>query len=303
MKNNCILYNGGSYGTFVEWCLNYFHDLSFEDTLPFSSTGSAHNFHGVILSDYQPEGYDFYTIQQYVESSNNDLFVRAHPVHNSDDDILKKLHYVTNNFNKVIFIAPTINSMAWNINNKLTKVDGEFIGQPGKNYWNSLNERLQTQNIGDVTKMEVWEKREFLSFDLYPQHLAECRFSQHTQIQKEFPNIYFMHIDDLRDNFKQTIISILKYCNLDPVRTNQFNHVYSEWVKKQHYCNKDQLIKKIVTSIVAGLEIDWGADKLTLVDEALIQYFLRENGIEIKCYGLNEFPKNTIELRDYLVKK
>ena len=38
-------------------------------------------------------------------------------------------------------------------------------------------------------------------------------------------------------------------------------------------------------------------------DHELIRKFLRENGIEIKCYGLNEFPKNTIELRDYLVKK
>lgn len=41
------MFNAGSYGTFVEWCLKYFSGAT--DTLPFKDTGSSHKYIGAHL--------------------------------------------------------------------------------------------------------------------------------------------------------------------------------------------------------------------------------------------------------------
>ena len=46
--------------------------------------------------------------------------------------------------------------------------------------------------------------------------------------------------------------------------------------------NKDQLINDIITAIISNTFYDWKQYNLTLIDEALIQYRLRQHNIEIK---------------------
>lgn len=50
MFNICIVYSAGSYGTFVEWCLNYFSNPFFPQDLPFLTQGNSHKFAGNHLS-------------------------------------------------------------------------------------------------------------------------------------------------------------------------------------------------------------------------------------------------------------
>ena len=290
MKNTCILFNGGSYGTFVEWCLNYFSNLMFDESLPFTEIGNSHRFVGNQLINING-------CLRYVDSQYNYSFVRAHPVTQQDDDIIINLQYINNNFNKIIFLSSTVDTMAWNINNKFEKI---YPHGWLKEFESAFSDNLQQWNCNGLNQMADWEEREFLSINIYEQHLSEIKFDKHQYIKDTFSKFQFVTIDLLRDNFKDTVLSLLEYCNLEVVRVNKFDYVYQEWIKLQHHCNKDQLIKTIIASIINNTYYDWADYKLTLVDEALIQYYLREQHIEIKCYNLNTFPTNTTELKEYL---
>lgn len=290
MKNVCIVFNGGSYGTFIEWCLNYFSDLTFAESLPFTDTGNSHNFNGVHKLNFQG-------IINFVESDNNIPIVRFHPKTQISEDIMYNLSYINTHFNKIIYLMSGVDTVAWNINNKFEKIWPEGWLQHNKTEY---LENLSKWQGTTLDQMQLWEKREFISLYSYLQHLSESELEKYPQIQEEFNKFYFIDISELRDNFKETILSLLEYCQLTAVRIDKMQYVYDHWIKCQHHCNKDQLIKIIVNSIIDNNYHDWSTYKLTLVDEALIQYFLRKQHIEIKCYNLNIFPTNTTKLREYL---
>lgn len=288
MKNICILYNGGSYGTFIEWCLNYF--IGAEDSLLFNINGNAHNFSGNQLVTFSG-------CKEYIMSNKNFSIVRFHPKTNKDENILDNLRFVNDHFNKIIYLIPNKNTIAWNLNNKFEKVWEEG--------WLKHNE-IQFANClagwdqENIEHMETWELREFLSLYLYPQHLAESELERIQGIQKEFTKFQFITIDLLRDNFKDTVVSLLEYCELIPTRFDKVEKIYQEWISRQYHCYKDIVIKDIIDSVLSNNFYDWSDSKLTLVDEALIQFYLRQHGIEIKCYNLDIFPTNTKILRNYL---
>jgi hypothetical protein len=288
MKNICILFNAGSYGTFVEWCLNYFTGTA--EKISFNSNGNAHNFLGKNLTNFSG-------CLQYINSSDNFPIVRFHPKITKDEDIIGNLKIVNENFNKVIYLIPTKNSIAWNINNKFEKIWDEG--------WLKHNEIqfadcLAGWNNENLEHMKPWELREFLSLYLYPQHLAELELEKMQDIQKEFTKFQFITLDSLRDNFKDTIVSLLDYCELTPTQLDKVEKIYQEWISRQYHCYKDIIINNIIDSVLSDNFYDWLDRNLTLVDEALIQYYLRQHNIEIKCYNLDVFPTNTTILRNYL---
>jgi hypothetical protein len=288
MKNICILFNAGSYGTFVEWCLNYFTGTA--EKISFNSNGNAHNFLGKNLTNFS-------RCLQYINSSDNFPIVRFHPKITKDEDIIGNLKIVNENFNKVIYLIPTKNSIAWNINNKFEKIWDEG--------WLKHNEIqfadcLAGWDNENLEHMKPWELREFLSLYLYPQHLAELELEKMQDIQKEFTKFQFITLDSLRDNFKDTIVSLLDYCELTPTQLDKVEKIYQEWISRQYHCYKDIIINNIIDSVLSDNFYDWLDRNLTLVDEALIQYYLRQHNIEIKCYNLDVFPTNTTILRNYL---
>ena len=147
--------------------------------------------------------------------------------------------------------------------------------------------------------MDNWEYREFLSLYIYQQHLAETELNLNSNIQSMFPNFCVTNIAQLRDSFADTILKLIAYCGLSPVRQDQLAHIHTQWLNVQHHAYKDKLIDEIITAIINDQYYDWGLENLTVIDEALIQYYLRLKNIAIKCYNLNSFPTNTIDLRTY----
>jgi hypothetical protein len=288
MKNTCILFNGGGYGTFVEWCLNYFSDPTMSDQLPFNLNGNAHKFNG------NPKG-DFQMCLSYINSSDDLPIVRFHPKHTIDESLIDNLNYINSHFRHVIYLYPTIDSIAWNINNKFEKIfsHGWLVENEDIIY-----KDLKKCNIESIDTAEPWQLREFLSFFLYPQHLAESETLMIDSYAKQFSNFKFVSMNQLRDNFKQTIIMLLDYCKLTPTRISQIEYIYNSWIKLQYHCHKDQLIKQIVSAVLTNTDFTWPS--LTLVDESLIQHYLREQHIGIKCFNLNVFPSSTQELKQYL---
>ena len=288
MKNICILYNSGGYGTFIEWCLNYF--IGAEDSLPFNSNGNSHNFSGVQLLNFSG-------CKKYISSDNNFPIVRFHPKTNKDEDILDNLKFVNDHFNKIIYVIPNKNSIAWNLNNKFEKIWDKGWLKHNEIQFADCLAGWDNQNL---EHMKLWELREFLSLYLYPQHLAESELEKMQDVQKEFTKFQFITIDSLRDNFKDTIVSLLKYCELTPTQLDKVEKIYQEWISRQYHCYKDITINNIIDSVLSNNFYDWLDRNLTLVDQALIQYYLRQHNIEIKCYNLDVFPTNTTILRNYL---
>lgn len=291
MKNVCIIFSGGGYGTFTEWCLNYFSDESFSEMLPFTKTGSSCKFAGNLYNS-------FAGIVKYVNSDLNYPIVRCHPKTLEDENILDNLKFINQNFKKVIYLSITHKSVAWSINNKFDKLYSKgWIHHSQSTFAKHFKAWGEYSSYKD---MEVWELREFLSFYIYDQHLSESELLMFPIIMDKFKNFCTINIDELRDNFKETISSLLSYCELPMIRIDKIEGVYNKWISHQIHCWKDQLITNIVNAIINNESYDWSDTSLSIVDEALVQYFLRKNNINIKCYKLNSFPTDTDSLRKYI---
>jgi hypothetical protein len=70
----------------------------------------------------------------------------------------------------------------------------------------------------------------------------------------------------------------------------------SNWIKQQRYHNSQHRCNKWVQDIVKGIKSESPCQ--TILDEAYVQHCLREQGYEIRCDGLDIFPKNSSDLRE-----
>jgi hypothetical protein len=69
----------------------------------------------------------------------------------------------------------------------------------------------------------------------------------------------------------------------------------------QQHLNKDDICKRIIVDFLNGNDFAVN-DNLSIVDEAWIQWELRNNGYEMYCNGLNDFPKNLYEFNKHTYK-
>ena len=70
------------------------------------------------------------------------------------------------------------------------------------------------------------------------------------------------------------------------------------WIKLRKLRNlrnlKKQIIKETINACLEGREIE--IPPISLVAQAIIQKRLRDQGVELRCYGLNNWPKTSSEL-------
>lgn len=292
MFNVAIVFNAGSYGTFIEWCLHYFSDHTFSQNMPFTNTGSSHNFQGNHLDNMD-------NVRRYVNNSSSDKtsIVRFHPKTSKEESILDNLKFVSEYFKKIIFLYPTENSIIWNINNKFEK-----IWEHGWIYENKdiIRKNLSNWEVNNLTDMQVWQQREMLSLFIRQQHIAETGMNLIDAMKIQFPNILFVSIDDLKDKFYSSMLKIFDYCGIKIINHDNIHFVYKNWISNQYHCNKDILVDTIIKHIINKQYFNLRNKNLTLVDEAFIQEGLRNRGIEIKCYNMNVFPKSINKLQSLL---
>lgn len=278
------MYGGGLYGTFIEWCLCYFSQTDFSSEFPFNSNGNSHLYDGNFQSN----------LVEYLNSKQYHRFARCHFRTSESLSVFESFEKICASIPKIVYMHLTENSMIWTMNNKFEK-----ILDPVKWLQRDLalvSDRLQ--NWGENKRpenLETWELREFLSFYLYDQHAAEMDLHHTDEFRSRFSDCKFIDVADLRDNFSNVIVNLMQYLDLEFVRKD-FDRVYKKWIVLQTHCYKDQLIKSIVLNLLNNKYQEWN-NSLTLVDEAMIQYFLRNHGYELQCHGLNHFPSNTKDLK------
>jgi hypothetical protein len=316
-----IYYRGGLYGTFIEWCLNYFSDITFSNELPFTEIGNSHKFfgNGAIISE-----------KMFTDAIQRKCkFIRMHPgATNLENLRLSKtskqtiecyrneLLLIEKMSDHVIFLYSNMNNVLWAENNVIkslveeTESNVEYFKENEVSniiFANTMEEYIRKdlndscydliKNWGkqDISNLDTWELREFLS--LYLHGAWDDVYNITDTLKQEFPNVIFIEIGELRDNFVTNIVALFNKLNLPIVRDN-LDFVYEKWNDLQFFKNRDNEVAQIVKDTIGNNYRSW--NQLSIIDEAEIQRQLRNNGWEIKCYNLNIFPSNTKDLKKLL---
>lgn len=335
-STNIVLYPSGAYGTFIEWILTFLTGGTKD--YPFNENGNSHKFKGnffepkeklfkFLNSDLE---FNFSRIHPGLFTGVNDHdtvhSVKFHKFLESDITFLK------NNFRKVLVLYFDNSSVLWNSNNNLIKIlmTNEIYTRDYKTYGytetflkivmekdsilkmrhfidmeiNSKNSPLTIQNLQAWSKntiydFDIWELRELLS--LYWVSSINSQIDAWATVTQD-KDVLSISMSELRDNFIQTIIKIAKYFDIN-VTTQQIieiEQINTAWRKLQTQIDKDAQCIKIAESIINNIPHDWTNYTLSIIDEAWIQKFLADRGIQIKCYNLNTFPTNSMDFQTYL---
>jgi hypothetical protein len=271
-----IAYNAGSYGQFTGWCLDWMQGKHSENARPFTSRGNSHN-NGLVHQT---------TVDNAITSPVTNSHV--HPIQTKSDNLIVQLEKLLSVYDKVVLLYPSIDDFAWNFNNKLNKIWGvqgwieRHISEMFSSSWQSA---------------ETWELREWLSISWHDTHMSECRYAD--TINYSNNRVFKIPINKIRDDFVNTFQSLSKYLELDNIRTTEdLEKLHKDWINNEPHLYKDKLIKDLVYATINNINKEMTG--LTILDEADMQRRLRLEGYEIKCHGLNEWPKTTKQLRELI---
>ena len=288
-KTVAILFNGGSYGTYLEWCLT---TLTSADPVrePFTSSGTSHKFKGNHLHDIN--GW-----KQYLTSNIEHPFVRLHPKIKSTESLTANLLKVAEDADRIVYIYP--DKILLGINNFFFKIWPSWIDQSFKTFIDpdKLYKNWPVSNDTPLDQIPRWVMREFLSFHLIPTWLDQVEWGHQTP--QHHPNSLTITVSELLFDFEITLTKIQRFCNLDfcqPISTLASAHKTN--LNLQQYIDHDTICYSIIDSIILKKDLEWST--LSLPSEAWIQWELRNQGFEIQCHGLDMFPTNSIQLRELL---
>jgi hypothetical protein len=293
MKNKdtvLIIYPGGGYGTFFEWCLSYFSgELTSSESPLVAGTGSAHNFVGNPLDfpkDLWP-GSVFLTVEEYLSSDFTYTFVRSHG-EDGNGTVQKYVDRYGHYFKKIIHLRHENKIALEVLSNSIYKIKKINVAD----FW--------YDNAKVVSSDAIWEIREKLSF------VMEGRYKHHDKEWTDFvaPNVIDVPIAKLGTDFEQVLENVFSELGLifDPTRKKEMPEHLSTWRTSQQFLHIDQKCSQIINSTVNNRYHDWSHIHLDIFAEAYIQMQFRLlHKLQLKCYNLNVFPTNTKDLKELLL--
>lgn len=271
-----IVYNAGCYGSFIGWTIEWVQGKHPVDRRPFTAKHTSHANNLI----------QFETVDEALISPVSNSHV--HPVRSENDDILIQIQKLLGVYDKIVLLYPEPNDYLWSASNKFYKIGfcttNEVIGQ----YRNAMSQ---------WNNNDIWAEREWLSLWWYNQHNSEGCYEQIVDYYND--RVFKLPINQIRDNFVNSSQSMAAFLDLDVVRSKQEMEIlHKDWTNNEPYLYKDKLIKELVYATINN--VDKQINNLTLLDEAEMQRLLRIKGYEVQCYGLNEWPTNTQQLRKLL---
>lgn len=286
-----IVYNGGAYGTYLEWVLV---TLTTDCAIipPFTQVGNSHRYTGKL----------FLNINQwntYANSTNEFQFVRIHPKESIEDSISTNLEIILSTVNKMIYIYPDRDSVLLNINNSYSKVWDDWwavrLTDPifAHNLYSSWSVNVATP----VDQIPLWILREILSFNFMPSWYDEVEWYHPDHWQH--PKCSIITISELLYNFEESLDKIQKFCNLRFTKNiNQMIPYHKQMLQLQSNLDQDSVCRQIIQAVITDQYYKW--KELPLLSQSWVQWELRNNGIEIKCNGLDNFPTDSVQLKKLL---
>ncbi len=286
-----IAYSGGTYGTYLEWCLT---SLTSTDQLvsPFTELGSSHIF--------KKEFVKFDNILEFLSTNQSATFIRFHPKTQQKHSVSNRLDQTCAMVQHAIYIYPDRDSVLLTINNFFTKVfqkewwTFQFLSNidPLKIYQN-----WPVTSATSIQDIPNWIKREFLSLYFMPAWHDQVEWYHPDHWQN--PKCCVITVRDLLNNFEETLQKIRMFCGIEYVRPIQdLLPFHAQNLKNQKYLHHDALCTNIIQAVTSNQNLSW--EPLSLLSESWIQWQLRNLGYEIQCHGLDKFPTSSVHLHELL---
>jgi hypothetical protein len=290
MKNtNLIVYSGGSYGTYLEWCLTTLSEgLPIVD--PGGPTGNSHLFKGNELSNI--DGWN-----AYYHSESEYKFARIHPKTSADHSLIENVNRLSKETVKIINLYPDRRSYLLVIHNYLTKI--------WRDLWNGPLGYIRKEDIYNnwdidpatpLDELPNWIKREYFSFNLFSSWESQVEWYLPDSLS-ESNNCQYLFVKDLLFDFEKTLKKLQIYLDIEYVQPIEclIEH-HEKNLLRQRFINQQSLSESIINSVLYQKKLEWDHTNLTLWSEAWIQRCLREKGFNIRCHGLDKFPDNSTQL-------
>ena len=292
MKNTLLIaYNGGAYGTYLEWVLNtVIGDGEIVD--PLTEVG---NSHGSKLGKFVPD------INQLEYLKQNSKTARFHPKTKKTHKLKNNLESILEKFQRMVLIYPDRDQELLCVNNLMTKIWNTDIYQGPMVHCDpkDIYDNYPVQRNTPLDQLPTWIKREHLSFNLFE--------SWRDQVEWYFPDSWnhdrclVVSTKELLFEFIATIKKIMSFWGENTQRDiEEIIPYHTKMLSLQKHLGQDQLVQKIIDSLHGKTQnLSW--NPLPIASEAWIQQHLRNNGIELKCHGLDIFPTDTKTLLELCV--
>ena len=273
----CIAYPGGCYGNFVAWTLEWMQGKYPVDYRPFTIDHNSHSWESPYKKNIELALVD--PVQGCM----------VHPIQAETDNLISNIEKLLTAYDKVVLLYPALDDFVWHLNNKQTKI---FKGG-----WIKHNQSQLDMSNWEGT--QTWELREYLSLYLYEQNKAETGYNNVVDYTND--KVFKIQINQIRDTLPALFDGLAEWLDICNVRTSdELTKLHEDWIQNEPYLYKDKLIENIVDAIINNRVLEM--TELTVIDESQIQRKLRNVGYEIKCYGLDNWPKTTTQLTELIYK-
>ena len=155
----------------------------------------------------------------------------------------------------------------------------------------------------DVMDKNIWDIRELLALNF--KHIVQHTSSYRNLLDLFKPHVYVDAKElwfDGESCVQRVMLQLGQSVQQD--RLPQWRIAYKDWQQSQFdIINFGWYLPHIVKSIVKGHNFDLSHVRMDLICEAVIQGMLiHDYNLNLKCYGLEKFPSNTLDLHQLLEK-
>tara|TARA_B100000902_G_scaffold190582_1_gene182177 strand:- start:2196 stop:3002 length:807 start_codon:yes stop_codon:yes gene_type:complete len=250
-----------------------------------------------------PGGYGSYMMQSIYAYSNlgatsNIIIDSTGSSHTFRDGAEKKKYFDTAVFGEHtndsdVIVGPAHGHMLDYFVNEYIKQELNNLPQ----YFNHFFKDHKSQIDENWNNKQDWAAREWISFWILD--VLNASYGKDSRIDLTTDKLF----DENQDVFPAEITSIIEklglsvVADIDTIKTNHTN-----W-QKQQQCNNlqkrcDEWVNEIITT-----NKNTPSPCITILDEAYVQSLIRRHGYEIRCFGLDTFPKTSNEIRKLLYKE
>jgi hypothetical protein len=281
-----VLFPAGGFGSTIEYCVRQFSNELTKVEAEVLTDGSMHSY----KKEFHP-----CSVDKFLKIYDKDYEVVTPTYPNNDrmsaTKTVESFKEIVGKSQKVVLIYFSSIAMAERnqlfLYHKLSSFLPNILGDK-HTQWNSKYKSYKD--------MQIFELREALSF------FIDQKYENIVDAEIIDNNWLCITPDDILYNFKDTIIKIIDYYELTLDHLQNIDEFYVDWFNKQQYIlDEFNTIDNIMDSFKLGQNLSW--NKLSILGEATIQSRFRQQGIEIACYNLNQFPTDMASLQQVLLLK
>lgn len=181
------------------------------------------------------------------------------------------------------------------------KTDNDYLFYLGPNsdsidFQRCANQKAPNDPMtGKETKDTIWEEREHWSQTIMQWYVPEM--SEQWETANKLGYICY-DTEEIFSNLNKVIFDILYRTNGAIRDEEKFFNLCDEWSSNQYaiWDMHDRLTKYKKT--IQGVELHDVSLNGDMMLESMIQYYLREQGTELLCYGLDDFPSSA-NIKEY----